>query len=75
MRSVSFLKHPPTATPTDKLEQAGAWVTYSDDTVVCLAMPNDAALSGGASTVIDKKWGTPSTTRWWHVVEALHERS
>jgi uncharacterized protein (DUF1697 family) len=73
-RSVSFLRSSPTDTPLDRIHKGGAEATYMDDTVVCLTMPNAAALSGGASTVIDKYWGTASTTRWWHVVEAIQGR-
>jgi uncharacterized protein (DUF1697 family) len=71
--SVSFLKTAPSATPTDRLTKDGAQVCLRDDRTLCLALPSTAALSGGASSVIDKSWGTPSTTRWWNVVEALSE--
>lgn len=67
--SVSFLRHPPKATPTDRLDRQGAVVTYLDDSVVCAAIPRSAKLTGGMSTIIDKPWGTPTTTRWWNVVE------
>jgi uncharacterized protein (DUF1697 family) len=66
--SVSFLRQPPKATPTDKLEKHGAVLCHLDNTVVCIAVPRTAELSGGVSTVIDKPWGTASTTRWWNVV-------
>jgi uncharacterized protein (DUF1697 family) len=66
--SVSFLRRPPTATPTERLTKSGAIVRHLDDTVLCLAVPRNDQMSGGASTVIDKPWGTPSTTRWWNVV-------
>jgi uncharacterized protein (DUF1697 family) len=71
--SVSFLKTTPTATPTERLTKDGVEVPLLDDRTLCLAMPSTAALSGGASSVIDKSWGTPSTTRWWNVVETLSE--
>ena len=74
-RSVSFLRSPPTATPTDRLTREGAEVTYLDDSVVCVAIPRVAKLTGGASTVIDKSWGTASTTRWWNVVEEMTRRA
>ncbi len=66
--SVSFLRRSPTKTPTERITKAGAIVRYLDDTVLCLAVPRTDPMSGGASTVIDKPWGTPSTTRWWNVV-------
>jgi uncharacterized protein (DUF1697 family) len=66
--SVSFLRNKPTATPTDKLERHGAVLCHLDDTVACTAVPRAGQLTGGVSTVIDKPWGTPTTTRWWHVV-------
>jgi uncharacterized protein (DUF1697 family) len=73
--SVSFLKHAPTATPMDRVIREGVEVCLLDDRTVCLAIPHAAVLSGGASTVIDKPWGTPSTTRWWNVVEVVSERA
>jgi uncharacterized protein (DUF1697 family) len=66
--SVSFLRYAPIATPTEKLEQHGAVICHLDDLAVCVAIPRAAELSGGVSTVIDKPWGTPTTTRWWNVV-------
>ena len=72
--TVSFLKTPPSLTPIGKLECQQIELAYADETVVCLAVPRDAPLSGGISTVIDKPWGTASTTRWWNVVEAVAER-
>jgi uncharacterized protein (DUF1697 family) len=73
--SVSFLKSAPTATPTERLIKDGVEVCLLDDRTLCLAVPNTAALSGGASTVIDKPWGTASTTRWWNVVEMVSKRA
>jgi uncharacterized protein (DUF1697 family) len=73
--SVSFLKVAPVATPMERLAKDGVEVCLLDDRTLCLAVPHYAALSGGASTVIDKTWGTPSTTRWWNVVEAVTERA
>jgi uncharacterized protein (DUF1697 family) len=73
--STTFLRRPPTATPTDKLTKHRAEVVYLDDTVVCVAIPKSAELSGGMSTVIDKPWGTPTTTRWWHVVVEIATRA
>ena len=52
----------------DKLSKHNVEFRYLDDTVVCFAVPRSAQLSGGVSTVIDKPWGTPTTTRWWNVV-------
>jgi uncharacterized protein (DUF1697 family) len=73
--SVSFLKSTPTATPTERLIKDGVEMCLLDDRTVCLVIPHSAALSGGASTVIDKPWGTASTTRWWNVVEKVSERA
>ncbi len=36
--------------------------------VTFLKQPPLATPPGGASTIIDKPWGTPTTTRWWNVV-------
>jgi uncharacterized protein (DUF1697 family) len=72
--SVSFLRQKPTVTPTDRLAKHGAIVRYLDDSVVCVSIPRSAELSGGVSTVIDKQWGTASTTRWWNVVEEVASR-
>lgn len=69
--SVSFLRRPPKATPTERLDREGVVVTYLDDLVVSAAIPRSAKLTGGMSTLIDKPWGTPTTTRWWNVVEAV----
>jgi uncharacterized protein (DUF1697 family) len=68
---VSFLRSPPKATPLEKLHKESVIVCHQDETVVCSAVPIAAKLSGGISTVIDKPWGTPTTTRWWHVVEEV----
>lgn len=73
--SVSFLRSPPTATPVDRLTRERAEVVYLDDSVACLAVPRVSKLTGGASTVIDKAWGTTSTTRWWNVVEEMTRRA
>jgi uncharacterized protein (DUF1697 family) len=73
--STTFLRIPPTATPTDKLTKHGAEVVYLDDAVVCVAIPKNAELSGGMSTVIDKPWRTATTTRWWHVVVEIAARA
>ena len=73
--SVSFLKSAPRATPIERLTRQGAEVRYLDDSVLCLSIPRSSKLTGGASTVIDKPWGTASTTRWWNVVEAVTARA
>jgi uncharacterized protein (DUF1697 family) len=73
--STTFLRIAPAATPTDRLTKHNAEVVYLDETVVCVAVPKSAELSGGVSTVIDKPWGTPTTTRWWHVVAEITERA
>jgi uncharacterized protein (DUF1697 family) len=73
--STTFLRNPPTATPTEGLAKHNAEVVYLDETVVCVAVPKSAQLSGGVTTVIDKPWGTPTTTRWWHVVAEISERA
>jgi uncharacterized protein (DUF1697 family) len=73
-RSVSFIRRPPAQCPMAKLETFGARIMYQDDMVLCLAVPKDSDLSGGASAILDKPWGMVSTTRWWHVVEAIAEK-
>jgi uncharacterized protein (DUF1697 family) len=73
-RSVSFIRRPPAQCAMSKmakLDAFGAKITYQDDTVLCLAVPKTSDLSGGASALLDKPWGMISTTRWWHVVEAV----
>jgi uncharacterized protein (DUF1697 family) len=74
-RSVSFFRTVPERRPTEKLDALGAKIVYQDELTLCLAVPKTSALSGGASTVIDKPWRVASTTRWWHVVEAVAEKA
>jgi uncharacterized protein (DUF1697 family) len=76
-RSVSFIRRPPIQFPVTKmtkLDAFGAKITYQYDTMLCLAVPKTSDLSGGASALLDKPWGMVSTTRWWHVVEAVVEK-
>lgn len=73
--SVTFLRDPPVATPMDKLAKHHVELRYLDDTVACFAVPKSAELSGGMSTVIDRPWGTPTTTRWWRVVAEISARA
>jgi uncharacterized protein (DUF1697 family) len=72
--STTFLKRPPTSTPLERVTKDGVEVCWQDERTLCLAVPSDAPLSGGASAVIDKPWGVTSTTRWWNVVQAVVDR-
>ncbi|MGC4045435.1 MAG: DUF1697 domain-containing protein [Armatimonas sp.] len=74
-RSVSFFRRPPTKDAREKIKASGSQLIFQDDSAYCLAIPKTADLSGGASATLDRAWGAPSTTRWWHVVEEISRRA
>lgn len=74
-RTVSFFRRPPTKDPSAKIAAGESQLVFQDDTAFCLVIPKTAAMSGGASATLDKAWGVPSTTRWWHVVEEISRRA
>lgn len=79
-RCVSFVRRPPEVPWTDetrlaRLESKGARLIHADDRVVCTALSNSFAFSGGIAAILDRPWKISTTTRWWNVVEAIAARA
>lgn len=65
-RCVTFLRRPPGRDGAERMTAKGWTVLHADDRTVVSVFPRTIQ---GYAVNLDTAWKTPTTTRWWNVVE------